>query len=173
MAALIIVHPGSCMGSADFNLGRQYASVLRRDLTHDVARWPANTPVGVIDGSLSDELAGTPLGQAIEDLVARSAPGVRIRGCDSETFDQRQAARALADKLGLLSGSTVHLTGAWSNSEHPHGGCLGSVRRILEELGCRVIVRDSAFDEMEIEDMGDWDQPDDVETEEGDPESDK
>jgi len=84
---LVIVHPGSCCGSADMNLGRYEAGALRDYLADTVNAWRG--PVLVIDGNLSDELAQTAyesLGRAIKNALRRAKyaklPAKREWGCD-------------------------------------------------------------------------------------------
>jgi hypothetical protein len=55
---LVIVHPGSACGSADFNLGKFEARAARDTLRGAIEDWEGG--VIVIDGELSDELEHVP-----------------------------------------------------------------------------------------------------------------
>jgi hypothetical protein len=146
---LIVVHPGSCCGSADMNCGDDVGASIRAALTEDLDDWSG--AIAVIDGDLSSELryrAYRGLGLALERAIERAAgaglPATRIRGCSMEEFDQTRAAVALADKLGLGDGGwTVELTGAWYE---PRGreGCVNSVVEALAAIGISATVRSSA-----------------------------
>ena len=52
---LVVVHPGSLCGSADFNVGVDAAAKARQALIHEIQR-ATGAGVIVIDGDLSDEL---------------------------------------------------------------------------------------------------------------------
>ncbi len=146
---LIVVHPGSCCGSADFNLGTDVAEDARATLADDLDAWDG--AVAVIDGDLSSELrqrAYRSFGSALEGALERAAsaglPAIRIRGGDDEEFDQVAAALSLAATLGLTEGAwTVDVTGAWYD---PSGsdGCVNSVVEALENVGVPTAVRSSA-----------------------------
>ena len=146
---LIVVHPGSCCGSADFNCGNDAAEASRETLAEDLDGWLG--ALAVIDGDLSSELrlrAYRSLGSALEAALERAAaaglPAIRIRGGDEDEFDQVAAALSLAATLGLAEGDwTVEVTGAWYD---PAGsdGCVNSVVEALESVGVSASVRASA-----------------------------
>lgn len=77
---LVLVHPGSACGSANFNIGKFEARAARDALCSELDNWRGD--VLVIDGELSDELEFYPsFDLAIRDclqrnpLVASSAAG--------------------------------------------------------------------------------------------------
>lgn len=146
---LIVVHPGSCCGSADMNCGDEAAAAIRAALADDLADWTDG--IAVIDGDLSGELRqrayrdfGSALERALERAAEHGLTAIRIRGCSMEEFDQTRAAVVLADNLALAAGGwTVEITGAWYE---PGGGdgCVNSVVEALESVGVSATVRPSA-----------------------------
>lgn len=147
---LIVVHPGSACGSADFNLGEAEASSARDTLADDLDSWTG--PVAVIDGDLSSELrrrAYRDLGMSLEMLLKRTADGgrrsLRIRGDAEEAFDQVAAAQAIVADFQLAAGGwQVEVTGAWYEPGHLDG-CVNSVVEVLEQVGISCVVRPSAL----------------------------
>lgn len=144
---LIVVHPGSACGSADFNLG-SYGAEARAFLIQDLQHWSGG--VIVIDGDLSNELAMPrfrPLDQAIKaalsQAAAKGAIAVRRAGNDPA---QGRVVRQIIKQLGLLPTMTkFSLTGAWVQSSDD-GGCVADVHRVLMRMGFTADVRDSALD---------------------------
>ncbi len=155
---LIVVHPGSACGSADFNLGRLDARAARESLVDELNGWSG--PLVVIDGALSDELASYPaLNSAIVGAYTRAQQGgylsLRLQGDDPEQVDRTRDLLAVLPDGG--KGHEFVVTGAWY---HPSdgGGCVGSVVEVLHAAGCRVNVSDSALclgdeNEEEFEDQ--------------------
>lgn len=159
---LIVVHPGSCCGSADFNCGDEAAEDARDILADDLDEWTG--AVAVIDGDLSSDLRqrkyrefGAAIEGALERAAAAGLPAIRIRGGDEDEFDQVAAALSLCGSLCLASSAwKVEVTGAWydpSGSE----GCVNSVVEALAKAGVSAAVRPSAV-------MLDVDQPQDGES---------
>lgn len=150
---LILVHPGSACGSANFNLGSQLAQSYREALAADLDGWTGD--MLVIDGELSAELtdpAFVSLGKAISNALARCRDaGFRVRrswGCDNVPPHQAERIRAwIAD--GTIDARTmdISLTGAWYNNDG--GGCVGGVQENLTSAGFTVSVRDSVVCELE------------------------
>lgn len=154
---LIVVHPGSCCGSADFNLGRYEASGEREYLSAFLDRWSG--PVIVIDGSLSDELPDySQLNDALLGALARAkAAGhqsMRVYGCDGEVRRHQAAAtRRLLTRRIITGESPVRLTGAWVGGDGPDDtGCVNSVARVLQDAGVRWTIDDSAIREIDEDD---------------------
>lgn len=147
---LIVVHPGSACGSADFNLGPAEAGRAREVLAEDLDAWTG--PIAVIDGDLSAELrqrSYRDLGTALEGALERAAEGghrsLRMRGDNEEEFDQAAAAEAIVADLQLAGGGwRVELTGAWFDPER-RDGCVNSVAQVLEGAGVPYLLRDSAI----------------------------
>lgn len=133
---LVVVHPGSACGSADFNLGSQQAGEDRSFLAQDIAAW--RDEVLVIDGNLSDELPKYPnLNNA---LVGKN----RIFACAEETDNW---PRVVAKALHSFDRETsIQITGAWFSTND--SGCVNTVYGVAERLGFKhVDVRDSAIRE--------------------------
>lgn len=150
---LILVHPGSACGSADFNLCPELASTYREKLAQDLSGWTGD--MFVIDGQLSDELkdlAFRHLGKAITSALVRSRNAGfrarRIMGCDSIPPHQCERVRAWIED-GTLDPKTmqISLTGAWYNEDG--GGCVGDVQKILVKAGFEVTVRSSVVRELD------------------------
>lgn len=163
---IILVHPGSACGSADFSLGRDLAGDGRAEIMADLAACEGG--LVVIDGSLSVELAEgryASFGKAIEDALARTkaagAPSRRIFGCDDVPPHQDEAVRAIVTS-GLLDRDRhrLRMTGAWYD---PSGesGCVNGVMEAFEEAGFEVEALDSAVTHPEDceADFGDEDAP--------------
>jgi hypothetical protein len=159
---LVIVHPGSACGSADFNLGRYSARADREYLADDIAAWEG--AVLVIDGFLSDELTNYPaLNDSIKEALkkAKKAKLISSRqyGSDGEDRNQVVVAERFIKKHKLDPADwQIDLTGAWMTED---SGCVRSVMEVFNKAGYRTNVRDSAL----------WDNSEEDETEE-DPEDD-
>ena len=141
---LVLIHPGSCCGSANFNLGSA-ACGYRDAIIHDLDRHDGG--IVVIDGGLSDEIDDYPV---FRDTIARSmerAAGaghmaVRVFGCAMEDFNQVDAMEAVVRSHGLQPGLRINLTGAWADE---NDGCVTSVANMLIEKGFSIDVLDSAM----------------------------
>ena len=144
---LVLVHPGSCCGSANSNIGRSAASEGREDLAYCLETWEGG--IVVIDSDLSDELAyykklDQAIREALDKAAGRTDVSVRIMGGDEDDFNQVAAIDKVVADLGLVPAErTMHLTGAWYDPEGDEG-CVNSVRDRLVELGFRCEVLDSA-----------------------------
>jgi hypothetical protein len=150
---LILVHPGSACGSANYNLGSQLGSAYREQLAGDLSRWTGD--MLVIDGGLSEELKEPDfqnLGQAIKEALGRCrSAGFRTRrswGCDNTPPHQADRIRSWTED-GTLDPAKmrVSLTGAWYNEDG--GGCVGDVETALKAAGFEVDVRDSVVCELQ------------------------
>lgn len=143
---LVIVHPGSACGSAEFNLGRYNAQAARRFLAQDIASWQGS--VLVIDSALSDELPQQPeLNNAINHALtqAKSNDGIsaRVYGDNMVPPHQSQVARRFIKQMQLTASDwTVEMTGAWADAD---GGCVTDVYRVFHRLKFPVSIRDSAL----------------------------
>lgn len=144
---LVLVHPGSACGSADFNIGRFEARAARDQLAWELKTWSGG--IVVIDGALSDELDSYPFfAQSISDCLARSKAGghlsVRVMGSDDDDLDQVERIREVAEAMGQAAMQTEFIvTGAWYHPEDG-GGCVGSVIEELRRMGLKASVADSA-----------------------------
>jgi hypothetical protein len=144
-----VVHPGSCCGSANLNLGHYDARAGREGLISELNNW--NGPVAVIDGDLSDELPSYPVfNDSLLQAIARNSKAgflcMRIRGDAEEEFDQACAAKRIAARLELSPANhTIRLTGAWSHGEENDDGCVDHVYRTLTDIGYSVDILDSTL----------------------------
>lgn len=137
---LIVVHPGSVCGSADFNLGKSDARCARDGLVLELNDWSGG--IVVIDGSLSDELVHhRSLDQAIEQALARARDaGHRCERVVGDDPDQVDRTRELIKRLGDRAPFTRFVvTGAWYHPEDG-SGCVGSVVNTLRERGLQAQV---------------------------------
>ena len=165
---LVVVHPGSCCGSADMNLGRYDAQACRDGLIALLERHSG--PILVVDGELSDELEGDfgsygRLGKAIRDAVERAAASgyhaQRIYGPDDEDPHFTDILPPVFADLAPVHGQrTFVLCGAWHDDEL--GGCVDAVEKIVTAAGLKVR-QDEAFDINMGEPDKDLDEDDDPE----------
>ena len=145
---LIVVHPGSALGSADFNLGRPDARAAREALIQELDQWEG--PLLIIHGTLSDELYRYPqLNQALRGTQARNAQnGFAAHeryGCDENASNANQEAAIqawVAQEQWDPHTTLFRVTGAWYHPEDG-GGCVGSVIDRLKALGYRTEVSPS------------------------------
>lgn len=130
---LIVVHPGSMCGSADFNFGDKEASLAREAVMVDLI-----THVGdviVLDGNLSDELTHfEDLNFAINYAV-RSANeygiGKRLRAEDPE---HSSICIKYLTQLKYPLNAKVKVTGAWYYPSE-NSGCVFSTYAALVDAG--------------------------------------
>ena len=130
---LVVVHPGSACGSADFNLGGVEAAQARERLSNTVFKWTG--PVLVIDGELSDELA-------IYALPALALINKEDAGSTERTMACALTSDDWVEKACLFISERVNpeteilLTGAWHQKED-RKGCIDAVEKNLNEMGYR------------------------------------
>ena len=140
---LIVVHPGSGCGSANYSLGRAHAIEVRRALENLLAQWHGG--VVIVDGTSSDELEHYPLGGAITRSLdtARDhhAIAMRIFACDDETAHWPEH---VTDHLfDLPRSQTIVLAGAWytpgpsikDNDRMVSRGCVNALYAQLAKAG--------------------------------------
>lgn len=129
---LIVVHPGSLCGSADFNLGDE-AAAAREAVLNELKEWTGD--VLVLDSWTSDELPIFPLlDQAIIDAVLR-APSFGERLEDEDPDEPDLAVNHLADRSISLD-TPIFLTGAWYHPDDDNG-CVNANRDALLAAGYR------------------------------------
>ncbi|PZR93465.1 MAG: hypothetical protein DI537_10105 [Stutzerimonas stutzeri] len=147
-SVLIVVHPGSCCGSANLTIGRSDARASREGLISELRKWSGD--IAVIDGEFSDELPLYPvLNEALVGAISRNTnagyKAARVEGDAADEFDQAAAATALIQKFGLSPHShSIKLTGAWLEQVH-EDGCIDDVFDVMTAAGFSVDVLDSAF----------------------------
>jgi hypothetical protein len=145
---LVIVHPGSACGSADFQYAsRSIADAERQGLIDEFNSWAEG--VIVIDGELSDELRHYPkLKSALDGVVAlakaKNLIAIRKTGGDPQ---QGRIIRAVLKSLKLSSQAAMfQVTGAWYYGENQ--GCVGDVCNVITSLGYQATVSSSALTGM-------------------------
>lgn len=146
---LVLIHPGSAVGSANYNLGEAAARDARDLLAQELAHWKGH--VLVIDGALSDELERVPsLAHAIDECLARNRAcgylSLRLKGDDPEHLDR---LGELCDS-GFPFAARFVLTGAWYEPANG-GGCVGSAATLLRARGFEALVDESAL-QIDVED---------------------
>lgn len=146
---LVVVHPGSACGSANYNIGFDAAHAARTEMATLLNDW--NGGIIVLDGELSDELPRFPMfANAIHSAVrrARRAGEVALREMADDP-GQVDAIRAIA-AVHDLSQSRVLVTGAWYDPSDK-SGCVNSVIRALDDMGVRAVVADAVCAETDAE----------------------
>lgn len=140
---LVVVHPGSACGSADFNLGKYDGPVARDFLARDITGW--NGSILVVDSELSDELPQNEhLNAAIASALARAKAGNQIAGrVHGDPMAQPRWVQQVTNFVKNLNPAEwlMELTGAWAD----HDGCVAHVYNTLVRRGFRCDIRDSAL----------------------------
>jgi hypothetical protein len=105
---MVVVHPGSACGSADFNIGFMLAQKYRRALCGRLERWLGG--LVILDGELSDELSSYPaLKDALEETFARASAGGRVAiRSPAEDPDQVEISRRLFKDIDRRSRDRRH-----------------------------------------------------------------
>lgn len=152
---LVVVHPGSACGSADFNIGRRAAGEARMAMAALMDAWTGG--IVVLDGDLSDELPNYPeVSDAITRLVRRSRRSgmvsLRAMASDPDHFDAIQSI-AREHHLGEYD---IVITGAWFDPDNQEG-CVNSVVDALAEIGIDAHVAEGAV--VSVGRVNDVDQP--------------
>lgn len=144
---LILVHPGSACGSADFHHGTSYASSERAMLVDRLMTWQGDLVVA--DSDLSDELSGYPeLANAIDEALARAASSGHaarlLAGDHDDDYDECDWVSQIEEHVVGLGSTRAIITGAWYHPDDDHG-CVNAVYDALQETGVRVEVDESAL----------------------------
>lgn len=133
---LILVHPGSLCGSADYNIGRLNACAARDEIASQLNGW--NGRLLVLDGALSDELPSyRQLNEAIRQAVARCSTATGFgRRVDADDPDHSEIAVRHLREARIPLSTEVFVTGAWY---HPgnDGGCVNGAFDALKAAGYR------------------------------------
>lgn len=156
---LVVVHPGSLCGSANFNLGKSQADVERERLAWHLAAWTGD--ILVLDGELSDELPSYPdLAEAIKAAVKKAALsgfGARLEAEDPCHVEICLRALLATD---MPADRPIHLTGAWYDPTPENWGCVNATMDGLLEAGFKnVTVCDTATRSEDPDDVEDWPCP--------------
>ena len=129
---LVVVHPGSACGSADFNLGDVAGSNGRHALCRTMHTWEDRAVV--IDGNLSDEIARYPqVDIAIQNLLERAPGSTRVNADPSDAEWTRRAREAVS----ATGASKALLTGAWHHLDNDDG-CVNHMAKALQSEGIEV-----------------------------------
>ncbi len=139
---LILVHPGSACGSADFNLGDE-GPAARGALAREIMDWQHD--MLIVDGALSDELAIYPvMGIAIENTLDQNDRlVVREVACD---FTFERWPEKVAKKLSEMwpgGPHDVRITGAWVHEDGT--GCVNAVKEAIAPSGHRIEISTTAL----------------------------
>lgn len=148
LKTLILVHPGSACGSADYNVGWGIAGRVRGDIQEKLEAWEGH--VVVLDGYLSVEIYrgfADQITRALRRARESGALGLRLWGDDAgeDPYDdwqglsrnnqpaifenQEDAARWLAT---WLQSEEIVVTGAWATKDG-RSGCVNAVVDVLRE----------------------------------------
>lgn len=122
---LVVVHPGSACGSADFSMGLEAAALARYDLGRTIHQWNGDSII--ISNEFhaeTDTYAQIGLAlQGLRDPILIDACASR-EGWDEEAF---QTIRSMpADRFII--------TGAWHHPDQ-RSGCVDAIAAKMEEAG--------------------------------------
>jgi hypothetical protein len=141
---LVIVHPGSACGSADFQIGKYDAEAARDGLRHQLDRW--NGGVIVLEGEFDDELSDSwysHLGESLSAVLARAkASGQVSLKRKASDPDQVSVIKNIL-KESTCSSDRFVVTGAWAYADGT--GCVYSVLEALNSIGLNAEVSDMAL----------------------------
>ena len=147
---LVVVHPGSACGSADFNLGRFDARAGREGLIREFDNW--NGGIIILSGALDDELPSYPslntaLNGALDRAKATGKVALRVKAHDPT---QATVIKRLL-KSEKNRGSEYIITGAWHYDND--GGCVGDTYKAIRSLGLKATISEMALsDDDDVED---------------------
>jgi hypothetical protein len=133
--ALVVVHPGSACGSADFNLGSVRAEMARRRLVGELEEWTG--PVILLSGDLDDEIEDYPeLADALDALRQRALEqGFEPIVHQAPDPQQTEVMLELLREESALAGCREFVvTGAWYDPDD-RSGCVNSVIQVIRESG--------------------------------------
>lgn len=144
---LVLVHPGSTCGSADFHHGRSYATAERAALAALLDGWTGG--LLVVDSDLSDEIASYPLLAAAIDAALDRAETTGhssrlLAGDAQDDYDGTDWVPQVREHVLSTGVRNAVITGAWYHEDDDHG-CVNAVYDVLHEAGLSVEVHDSAF----------------------------
>lgn len=125
---MVLVHPGSACGSADFNLGDE-AAPLRDALASEIMKWKGD--VFILDGELSDELDHyATLGLAVQACKDTSDQHVvREMACALTMENWVDVAMKRFEAEWPGGPHRILLTGAWT--EPDKSGCVDAMAEAL------------------------------------------
>lgn len=132
---LVIVHPASTCGSADFSLGPDRADCDRVRLVATIEGWRG--PSVVIDNDLTPELQDY---ESLDNALRSLDEPMRVNACATESGWVRKAFTAI-ESTGLRR---YMVTGAWHHPED-HSGCIDAITSMMEEEGIQWEITPCAF----------------------------
>jgi hypothetical protein len=150
---LFLVHPGSALGSATFNLGSQIAQCERMALTNEIAAWDGH--LIILSGLFDDEIADYPMfAEAIRTAKQRGRDHGRIvETRDAPDPDQSEECLTAAAHHAIPKDARIVCTGAWASLGT--SGCVNSVRDALKTAGyTNVHLSETAVYEPEDDEFG-------------------
>lgn len=130
---LVLVHPDSACGSADFNLGDEEADRARQGLSQELYAWKGGVIVILGDdaGELrSYGLYARAIKAALDFAKADRRISLRLRGPDPQ---QMAVITRTVKKLALRPETQFVVTGAWTSAGD--SGCVNSVEQALKAAG--------------------------------------
>ncbi len=160
---LVITHPGSACGSADFNLGGDgsLSRSYREGMIEQFNSWQGG--VIVLSGDFYDELRQPKyrsFGKAIDALLSRTrAVGkVSIRKPAPDPDNAKVITRLLSDPANR--GRKYLCTGAWWYGGDD--GCVGATAAAIRALGLPVEISETVVTEEDASGFDSWDEEEDA-----------
>lgn len=145
---MFLVHPGSALGSATFNLGASDARGARAALANELEGWTGH--LIILSGEMDDEIRDYPMfAQTIRDAKARCRNRRRIVDTRlAHDPDQSTECLSAAADHAIPKDARIVCTGAWAS--HGESGCVNSVHRALKNAGyTNVTISETAIYEAE------------------------
>lgn len=132
---LLIVHPASTCGSADFSLGPDKAARDRAGLVATIEEWRG--PSVIIDNDLDAELTAY---ESLDIALRSLNEPIRVNACATESGWIPDAFAAI-EKTGLRH---FIVTGAW---HHPgdHSGCIDAITSMMDQRDMQWEIASCAF----------------------------
>ncbi len=130
---LFLVHPGSALGSATFNLGEARSRAARTALCNEITEWDGH--LIILGGGLDGELKYYPL---VAQAIASARRNARLRHrLDvtrlAEDPNQIEEAMRVATTYAIPKDARIVCTGAWAS--RGTSGCVNSVHAALVAAG--------------------------------------
>lgn len=126
---MVLVHPGSACGSADFNIGIS-AGAMREALAAEIQAWEHD--ILIVRNSLCDELKHYAVLGIVLDNAAEK-PGRRVveeHACDQTGPHWPEIVKTRFQAEWPAGPHEVLLTGAWYD-EMSENGCINAVAEML------------------------------------------
>ena len=156
---LVITHPGSACGSADFNLGGDgsLSRSYREGMTEQFNSWQGG--VIVLSGEFDDELRRPKyrsFGNAIDALLSRTraAGNVSIRKLAPDPENAKAITKLLSEPANR--GSEYICTGAWWYGGDD--GCVGATAAAIRAMDSPAAISDTVVTEEGVSAYDSWDE---------------